>query len=166
MTPGHESAMGPGARPHGPRGAGRHHVAEVPHAEDLVPGDPRHPRGPGVSEDAGPSVAGYRNSGLPREPQSATSRPASPPDARDLTSGARHDPHGGAAGRRRGGDAPSDVHHHPRGAGDRALAVRGTVNLVGGDAGRALAAAQGRALATLLASLGDVEVGQGKEVSP
>jgi hypothetical protein len=40
------------------------------------------------------------------------------------------------------------------------------VRLVGGEAGRALAAAQGRALAALLASLGDVEVGQGKEVSP
>ena len=164
MIPGHESAMGPGARPHGPRGAGRHHVAEVPRAEDLVPQDPRHPRVPGGSEDAGPPVAGYRNSGLPREPQSATSRPASPPDARDLTSGARHDPHGGAAGRRRGGDAPSDVHHHPRGAGDRALAVRMEVRLVGGEAARALAAAQGRALSALLTSLCETEVGQGKEV--
>jgi hypothetical protein len=47
-----------------------------------------------------------------------------------------------------------------------ALTVRCQVRLVGGEAGRALAAAQGRALAALLASLGDVEVGQGKEVSP
>jgi len=44
--------------------------------------------------------------------------------------------------------------------------VRGQLRLVGGEAGRALVAAQGRTLATLLASLGDVEVGQGKEVSP
>ncbi|MHB1761554.1 MAG: hypothetical protein ACYCS4_02215 [Acidimicrobiales bacterium] len=52
------------------------------------------------------------------------------------------------------------------GRGDHPLAVRGQLRLVGGEAGRALAAAQGRALAVLLASLGDVEVGQGKEVSP
>jgi hypothetical protein len=47
-----------------------------------------------------------------------------------------------------------------------ALTIRCQVRLVGGEAGRALAAAQGKALAALLASLGDVEVGQGKEVSP
>ena len=52
------------------------------------------------------------------------------------------------------------------GRGEHPLAVRGQLRLVGGEAGRALAAAQGRALAALLASLGDVEVGQGKEVSP
>ena len=46
------------------------------------------------------------------------------------------------------------------------LGVRCQVHLIGGQAGRALAAAQGRALAALLASLGKVEVGQGKEVSP
>lgn len=46
------------------------------------------------------------------------------------------------------------------------LAVRCQVHLVGGEAGRALAAAQGRALAALLATLADVEVGQGEEVSP
>ena len=45
------------------------------------------------------------------------------------------------------------------------LAVRGTVNLVGGEAGRALAAAQGRALSALLASVGEVEVEGGVEVS-
>jgi hypothetical protein len=44
--------------------------------------------------------------------------------------------------------------------------VRGQLRLVGGEAGRALAAAQGRALAALLASLGEVEVGQCEEVSP
>ncbi|MDA8311140.1 MAG: hypothetical protein M0Z46_11115 [Actinomycetota bacterium] len=53
----------------------------------------------------------------------------------------------------------------PEGAG-HPLAVRCQVHLISGQAGRALAAAQGRALAALLASLGDVEVGQGKEVSP
>jgi hypothetical protein len=46
------------------------------------------------------------------------------------------------------------------------LAVRCRVRLVGGEAGRALAATQGRALSALLASLGEVEVGQGEEVSP
>jgi len=52
------------------------------------------------------------------------------------------------------------------GRGGHPLAVRGQLRLVGGEAVRALAAAQGGALAALLASLGDVEVGQGKEVSP
>ncbi len=47
-----------------------------------------------------------------------------------------------------------------------ALTVRCQVRLVGGDAGRALAAAQGRALSALLASVGEVEVGQGEEVPP
>jgi len=46
------------------------------------------------------------------------------------------------------------------------LTVRCQVRLVGGEGGRALAAAQGRALAALLATLADVEVGQGEEVSP
>ena len=49
---------------------------------------------------------------------------------------------------------------------DNALAVRFQVRLVGGEAGRALAATQGRALSALLASLGETEVGQGEEVSP
>ncbi len=52
------------------------------------------------------------------------------------------------------------------GRGEHPLTVRGQLRLVGGEAGRALGAAQGRALAALLASLGDVEVGQGEEVSP
>lgn len=47
-----------------------------------------------------------------------------------------------------------------------ALAVRCQIRLVGGEAGRALAAAQGRALADLLASLAETEVGQGEEVPP
>ncbi|MDA8317278.1 MAG: hypothetical protein M0010_19225 [Actinomycetota bacterium] len=46
------------------------------------------------------------------------------------------------------------------------LAVRGTINLVGGEAGQALAASQGRALSALLASLGETKVRQGEEVSP
>ena len=46
------------------------------------------------------------------------------------------------------------------------LGVRCQARLISGQAGRALAAAQGRALAALLASLGEVEVGQGEEVSP
>jgi hypothetical protein len=52
------------------------------------------------------------------------------------------------------------------GRGEHPLAVRGQLRLVGGEAGQALAAAQGKALAGLLASLGDVEVGKGEEVSP
>lgn len=50
---------------------------------------------------------------------------------------------------------------------DHPFAVRLTVHLVGGDVGRALAAAQGRAVAALLATPGELEVGQcGEEVSP
>lgn len=44
-----------------------------------------------------------------------------------------------------------------------ALWVRHQVHLVGDPAGRALAAAQGRALADLLALLARVEVTQGRE---
>ncbi len=46
------------------------------------------------------------------------------------------------------------------------LTVRCQVRLVGGEAGRALAAAQGKALSALLATLAETEVGQGEEVSP
>jgi hypothetical protein len=53
----------------------------------------------------------------------------------------------------------------PGGAGN-SLSVTLRVRLVGGEAGRAIAAAQGRALAALLASLAEAEVGQGEEVSP
>ncbi len=49
---------------------------------------------------------------------------------------------------------------------DTALAVHCQVRPIGGQAGRALAAAKGRALAALLASLGETEVGQDEEVSP
>ena len=51
-------------------------------------------------------------------------------------------------------------------AGDRDLRVRMEVRLVGGEAGRALAAAQGKALSALLATLGEVEVEGCEEVSP
>jgi len=46
------------------------------------------------------------------------------------------------------------------------LAAQCQVRLVGGEGGRALEAAQGRALAALLAILAEAEVGQGEEVSP
>jgi len=52
------------------------------------------------------------------------------------------------------------------GRGGHPLTLRGQLRLVGGEAGRTLAAAQGRALVVLLASLRDVEVGQDEEVSP
>jgi hypothetical protein len=47
-----------------------------------------------------------------------------------------------------------------------ALHLRCQVHWVGGEAGRALAAAQGRALVDLLACLAPVEVGQGEEDTP
>jgi hypothetical protein len=52
------------------------------------------------------------------------------------------------------------------GAAGSPLAVSLHIRLVRGETGRAIAAAQGRALAALLASLFDQEVGQGEEVSP
>ena len=48
----------------------------------------------------------------------------------------------------------------------KALTIRGHIRLVGGEAGRALAVAQGRALADLLDSIAKTEVGQGEEVPP
>jgi hypothetical protein len=68
----------------------------------------------------------------------------------------------------------SERTHHPAGPARPAtdpvrgsqLPVRMEVRLVGGEAGRALAAAQGRALSALLASLGEVEVEGGEEVLP
>lgn len=50
--------------------------------------------------------------------------------------------------------------------GSSALTAPCHVRLVGGESGRALAAAQGRALSALLASLGGTEVGQDEEVLP
>jgi hypothetical protein len=47
-----------------------------------------------------------------------------------------------------------------------ALTVGWQVRLLGGEAGQALAAAQGRALSALLASLAETEVGQDEEVLP
>jgi hypothetical protein len=47
-----------------------------------------------------------------------------------------------------------------------ALTVHCQVRVVGGEAGRALAAAQGRALSALLACLAETEVGQDQEVLP
>ena len=55
---------------------------------------------------------------------------------------------------------------YDRGRPDVPLFVRWRVRLVGGEAGRAVSTAQGRALAALLATLAEVEVGQGEEVSP
>lgn len=51
-------------------------------------------------------------------------------------------------------------------AAEPALHLRSRVRLVGGEAGQAVAAAQGRALADLLASLAPVEVGQEQEDTP
>ena len=51
-------------------------------------------------------------------------------------------------------------------ADEPALTVRATVRLIGGDAGRALAAAQGRALRDLLALLADFEVGPDQRDGP
>lgn len=57
-------------------------------------------------------------------------------------------------------------HPQEQGRADGPLFVRGRVRPVTGEAGRALAAAQGRALAALLTTLSDVEVEEGEEVSP
>jgi hypothetical protein len=46
------------------------------------------------------------------------------------------------------------------------LTIRCQVRLVGGEAGRPLAAAQGRALSALLACLAGTEVGQDEEALP
>ena len=110
--------------------------------------------------------------GLPRHPRDPSRRHGAggPPAECQVPRDPRH-PRGPARS-----DGPSteqgecQVPDHPRRprGDDRAtsLAVRFEVRLVAGDAGRALAAAQGRALAALLASLVDMEVGQGEEVSP
>jgi hypothetical protein len=55
------------------------------------------------------------------------------------------------------GDEPSE---------EPELTVRATIRLVGGDTGRALAAAQGRALRDLLALLADIEVGPAQRDGP
>jgi hypothetical protein len=134
----------------------------------VDPSDVHHqPRGTTTGATAAAPDVGLEPRGLPRHPQGASDRAGGPPEAGGLagaTGSSQVEPRS-----RRGasaGGGPSDVHHHPRDAGDPALAVHMVVRLVGGEAGRALAAAQGRALASLLASLGDVEVGQGEEVSP
>jgi hypothetical protein len=68
----------------------------------------------------------------------------------------------------------SERRHHPAAPAPPAvepeqgtpLVVHVEVRLVGGEAGRVPAAAQGRALSALLASLGETEVGQDEEVLP
>jgi hypothetical protein len=65
--------------------------------------------------------------------------------------------------RRRHPDGPAPPVLGPTGS---RLTFRMEVRLVRGEAGRALAAAQGRALSALLASLAETEVGQGEEVLP
>lgn len=64
---------------------------------------------------------------------------------------------------------PDPGDHNRSGPGSNAghpLVVRVQIRLLSSPAGRALAAAQGRALADLLASLAETEVGQGEEVPP
>ena len=109
---------------------------------------------------------------LPRHPRGLARRHgADRPPAECQVPRDPHHPRGPA--RRDGSSAEPgecqvpDHPRHPRGD-DRAtsLAVRLEVRLVAGDAGRALAAAQGRALTALLASVAEAEVGQGEEVSP
>jgi hypothetical protein len=51
-------------------------------------------------------------------------------------------------------------------AGLDVLQLRMRIRLVGGESGRALAAAQGQALRSLLASVGQTEVRPGQELSP
>jgi hypothetical protein len=176
--------------PRHPRGVDGRDQAGVPRAGDEVPEHPRHPRVP-AGLDAGqapnvapvaaddPAIGKARPAGLPSTRGAGFPPPHDPPPA-DVSSRPHRYPAVGG---------PSKVHHHPRGdddcaavppsaalvhgrgtdnahGGATALTVRMEVRLVGGEAGRALAAAQGRALAALLASLGETEVGQGEEVSP
>lgn len=51
-------------------------------------------------------------------------------------------------------------------AGVDVLQLRLKVHLIGGESGRAMAAAQGKALRVLLASVGKTEVRPGQELSP
>ena len=110
-------------------------------------GLPRHPRGPARRHGAGRPPAECQVPEHPRHPQGPGRRDASSAEPGEC-------------------QVP-DHPRRPRGD-DRAtsLAVRLEVRLVAGDAGQALAAAQGRALSALLASVAEAEVGQGKEVSP
>ncbi len=117
-----------------------------PTAPDTV-GLPRHLRGPARRQGADGQPAEFQVPHDPRHPQGPAPRPGA-------------------------GDPPGECEapHHPRHprAVDRAtsLGVRFEVRLLTGKVGRALVVAQGRALAALLASLGEAEVGQGEEVSP
>jgi hypothetical protein len=63
---------------------------------------------------------------------------------------------------RRGEAAAHTAVHGPAGAAPR-LSLRIEVRIVGGEEGRALAAAQGRVLSEILAVLAEMEVGQGVE---
>lgn len=81
-----------------------------------------------------------------------------------MTGGRPETSHRARPGRRHDPLGPAPAAVAP--AQDSRIVVRMEVRLVGGEAGRALAAAQGRALSALLASLDETEVGQGEEVSP
>ena len=113
-----------------------------------------------------PPHGGCQPDRAPRHPRGALGRrAASTPEAGDPALGTRLDRQVGAPRSRWFGTASSDVRHRPRGARGRTLAVRMEVRLLAGEAGRALAAVQGEALAALLASMAEAEVGQGEEVS-
>jgi hypothetical protein len=118
---------------------------------------PRHPRGDRQAGAGRSGVAGDRPARLPHRPRGTTDGRAPVPAPHPRRSEA-DEPHVGQAANNRPASASEPD--------SPALAVRGRVRLVGGEAGRALAAAQGRALSALLASVGEVEVEGGKEVSP
>ncbi len=117
----------------------------IPAAPDRV-GLPHHPRGPARRQGLGNPPAGQ----VPKDPRHP--RGAARSDGSSIEPGECEVP---------------DHPRRPRGD-DRttSLAVRMEVRLLTGEAGRALAAAQGRALAALGASVGEVEVEGGEEVSP
>jgi hypothetical protein len=167
MTPPDPTPSGHGGLPRHPRGAARPHGDEDLHVGGQVPNDSRHPRvGRGSAPGLTPRV-GHQPRGVPRHPRGAANRRlAGTPEAGNLASSGRLDPHEGAALTGHSGTGPSDVDRQSRGADCGRLTVRLEVHLLAGEAGRALAAAQGCALSALLASVAEVEVGQGEEVSP
>ena len=106
-----------------------------------------------------------QSSGHDRRPRGAWGHPAALAGTGDGLSPYRR-PRPPQAGEHRLGRAANNRPASAPEPDSPALAVRGRVRLVGGAAGRALAAVQGRALSALLASLAEVEVEGGEEVSP
>lgn len=177
----------------GPSAPQRHPQDEALRGHDRLPsakspGAEVCPRSGTGRERAGGLLQGP--SGVRHHPRPGTGRRADDPASRHRREGRLAPPGVGEQERIQVSEGrPSAVHHQPQPTGgpnrsvpepatapgwstagdDRAagaLGARVTVRRVGGEAGRALAAAQGRALAALLEVLARMEVGQGEEVLP